>query len=67
MANETTIHGDTPDAITKRIDTAIARERERCAQIAEIDCRSELAIGWNYQPEYYKHGKRIAAAIRQPI
>ena len=35
MTDETTQHGDGPDAITKRIDAAIADERARCAAIVQ--------------------------------
>lgn len=53
---------DQIDAIAR----ALLAERERCAKIAEEDCRTALAIEHGYQPTWYVRARAIAAAIRNP-
>ena len=58
---------DTPDTIAaalRAITLAIRQTREQCAAVAEKDQRSDLAKDLNYEPEFHRAGKRIAAAIR---
>lgn len=43
---------------------ALMAERERCAKIAEADCRTALAIEHDYKPTWYVRAQEIAAAIR---
>lgn len=45
---------------------AILAERERCAKIAEEDCRTALAIEHRYKPTWYVRAQKIAAEIRTP-
>lgn len=52
------------DLIPALIADAVAKERERCAHVAEREgVYPELNI-YAGGPEWYQHGKRIAAAIR---
>jgi hypothetical protein len=37
---------------------------ERAARLCEADTRSDLAKDAGYEPEWFRHGKRLAAAIR---
>lgn len=57
-------HLATLTALTQAPRSCCAEERERCAKIAEDDCRSDLAKDCDYYPEWYRHAQRIAAAIR---
>jgi hypothetical protein len=56
------------DAAQLTLATSIARaimaERERCAGIAERDCRSAIAIAHDHKPDWYWHAQNIAASIR---
>jgi hypothetical protein len=55
----------TPE-VQELIRAAVGRERERCARIAEAEgVYPELNV-YAGGPEWYRHGKRIAAAIRGP-
>jgi hypothetical protein len=51
--------GLVPDEAAIRVD-----EREKCAKVAERDSRSILAKEVGYEPDFYKHARFIAAAIR---
>lgn len=46
------------------VEEAVKAERERCARIAEVDRRGELAKQCGYEPAFHAVGKAIAAAIR---
>lgn len=47
------------------LDAAVLAEREACAKVAETEgVYPELNV-WAGGPEWYRHGIRIAAAIRE--
>lgn len=51
-------------AVARAIDAATKAERESAATVAETEgVYPELNI-WDGGPDWFKHGKRIAAAIR---
>jgi hypothetical protein len=67
IANGLTIYRDQDDRDTcaLAIARAILAERERCAKVAEaLGVYPELNV-FAGGPEWYRHGKDIAAAIRQ--
>lgn len=53
-----------PSTPTRELTEAVEAEREACAKVAEEDRRTSAARELGYEPEWFKHGKRIATAIR---
>lgn len=51
--------------IPAMIAAAVAAERERCAKVAEKEGTYPELNVYNGGPDWLKHGKRIAAAIRK--
>ena len=51
-------------ALKDKLEAAVAAEREACAKVAEaLGVHPALNV-YNGGPDWYKHGKDIAAAIR---
>ena len=51
-------------AAEKAIDVAIKLEREACAKVCETHGVHPALNVWNGGPDWYKHGKDCATAIR---
>ena len=51
-------------ALRNFYDLATAKEREACAKLCETHGVHPALNVWNGGPDWYKHGKNCAAAIR---
>ena len=54
----------TTDDMRNALKAAIAAERETCAKVCETHGVHPALNVWNGGPDWYKHGKNCAAAIR---
>ena len=52
------------DALTEFAKLVAANEREACAKVCETHGVHPALNVWNGGPDWYKHGKNCAAAIR---
>lgn len=53
-----------PAYIARAILSAVEREREACAKLAEVERRTDLAIKHGYKPTWLAVSHEIASAIR---